>query len=203
MNLPFRRLTENELNWLKNRTKESREEVRALAKEIFAQRFPRAERNQMKKQLYIKELTFTVNACVWDEYGDVVPVSCQFYLKKAESIVAMRALDGSSEPVTMRLEQGKYAKLLKSMIHYYEIFCWDQDYCTDASFKDGDPDFDLDDASEPEDTLEEETNDEENDSTWSVSIKYTNGTEQNIHGMDEYLPDKVEKLYWNLADFFE
>lgn len=56
MNLPFRRLTENELNWLKNRTKDSREEVRALAKEIFSQRFPHAERNQKKSSLISKSL---------------------------------------------------------------------------------------------------------------------------------------------------
>lgn len=201
MNFPFRRLTESELNWLKNRTKDSREEVRTLAKEIYSQYFPHMERNQMKKQLYIKELTFTVNACVWDEYGDELSVSCQFYLKRSEPVISMKTLNGSSEPVTIRLEQSKYAKLLKSIVHYYEIFCWDQDYCSDISSEYDDPDFD--DISEPEDTLKEETNIEEANPTWSVSIKYTSGTEQNIHGTDDYLPDKVGELYRDLAELFD
>lgn len=202
MNLPLRRLTDNELNWLKNRTKDSREEVRMLAKEIYSQRFPHAERNQMKKQLHIKELTFTVNSYAWDEYGDEVPASGRFYMMRSEPIISMQAPDGLAEPTTIRLEQGKYSKMLKSLIHYYEVFCWDKDYGSGTFSEDDDLDFESDDISGLEDIREEEINTEEAETTWSISIKYTNGTEQNILGSDEYLPDKVGELYWNLADLF-
>jgi len=57
--------------------------------------------------------------------------------------------------------------------------------------------------SEPADTLEEEANIEDVDPTWSISIRYCNGTEQNIQGTDDYLPDKVEELYLELAELFE
>lgn len=203
MNQPFRRLTDNELKWLKNRTEDTREAVRLMAKEIYSQRFPHAERNEMKKQLHLKELTFTVNACVWDEYGDEIPVSYRFFMKKEEPVISMQALDSSIEPVTIRLESGKYAKLMKSLIYHYEVFCWDRDYCSSTSDEDYDSDFDFDDFSEPEDILEEEANIENVDPTWSVSIKYCNGTEQNIQGTGDYLPDKVEELYLELAELFE
>lgn len=144
-----------------------------------------------------------MNAYVWDGYGDEISASCQFCLKRADPVISMKVLDGSSEPVNIQLEQRKYAKLLKSMIHYYEIFCWDQDYSIDTSFEGDDPNFEFDDISEPEDTLAEETNTEDTDPTWSVSIKYTNGTEQNIHGTDDYLPDKVGELYQDLVELFE
>lgn len=203
VNLPFRRLTDNELKWLKKCTGDTREAVWLMAKEIYSQRFPHAERNEMKKQLHIKELTFTVNACVWDEYGNEIPVSCRFFMKKAEPVISMQALDGSTEPVTIRLEPDKYAKLLKSLIHYYQIFCWDRDYCSSTADEDYNPGFDFDNFSEPADTLEEEANIEDVDPTWSISIKYCNGTEQNIQGTDDYLPDKVEELYLELAELFE
>ena len=155
MNLPFRGLTDNELKWLKNCTGDTRETVRLIAKDIYSQRFPHAERNEMKKQLHIKELTFTVNACAWDDYGDEIPVSCWFFMKKEEPIISMQALDGLSEPVTIRLEPDKYAKLLKSIIHHCEIFCWNQDYCSSTSDVSYDSDFAFDVFSEPKDTQEE------------------------------------------------
>jgi hypothetical protein len=203
MNLPFRRLTENELNWLKNCTKDSREEVRVLAKEIYSQRFPHAERNQMKKQLYIKALTFTVNSCAWDEYGDEIPASGRFYMIRSEPVISMQTPNGSTDPVMVRLVQGKYSKLLKSLIHYYEIFCWDREYSSDTFVEDDDPYFEFDDSSESEDALQDEADTEKTYPTWSVSIKYTNGTGQTIQGTDDYLPDKVGELYLNLAELFE
>ncbi len=204
MNLPFRRLTENELNWLKNRTKDSREEVRTLAKEIYSIRFPHAERNQMKKQLYVKELSFTVNACTWDEYGDEVSASCQFDLRRTEPVITMKVLDGSSESVSTRLDQGECKRLLKSLVHYYEIFCWNQDYCTNTDLEDIESNFECDDfdPTEFEDIPEKKTNTEELNPTWSLSVKYTDGTEQNIYGTDEYLPDKVGELFLYLTEFF-
>ena len=33
-------------------------------------------------------------------------------------------------------------------------------------------------------------------------MKYTDGTEQNIYGTDEYLPDKVGELFLYLTEFF-
>lgn len=201
MDLPFRRLTENELNWLKNRMKDSREEVRTLAQEIYKQRFPHAERNSQKKQLNIKELEFMVNASVWDEYGDEISVRCRFYLQRSKPLISMQTLDSSAKSVTVELLKGEFNKLLKSLIHYYEIFCWDQDYRSSEGHHVND-DFDLDDQSYQDNLIVEEEASEESDPTWRVSIKYCNDTEQNIKGTHEYLPDKVEELYWNLFEYF-
>ena len=203
--LPFhRRLTDAELKWLKNRTKDDRDAVREMAKEVYAARFPFAERNEMKKQLHIWELTFVVDATVWDEYGDEVSVAAKFYLEKSEPVIVMQALGAPDESDSLHLESGLYAKLMKRIVRYYEIFCWEQDYCisTSTDEESDDPDYDLDLFLQSEGTTED-SDCEESNPTWSVSVKYTNGTEQEIHGTHEYLPDKVEELYWELAWFFE
>ena len=201
--LPFRRLADSEMEWLKNRTHDSRETVRLLAQQIYKERFPHVGQNEMKKQFHIKELTFTVNACVWDEGGDEIPVNCQFFMNKAEPLIKMQILDGLAEPLVARIEPAKFAKLLKSMVYDFEIFCWEPEYCSDLSAEAYDPDFDFDEFPESADDLEEETETEEAEPTWNVSIKYCNDTEQNIKGRDDYLPDKVEELYLTLAEYFE
>lgn len=46
----MRYLSNDEVKWLKNRTGNPRPEVRELAREIYAERFPHAARNQKKQQ---------------------------------------------------------------------------------------------------------------------------------------------------------
>ena len=157
----------------------------------------------MKKQLHIKELTFTVNASLWGEGGDEIPVSCRFSINKAEPLIKMQTLDGLARPLVARIEPPKFAKLLKFMVYDFEIFCWQLDYCSELSDEAYDPDFDFDEFSESADDLEEETETEEAEPTWNVSIKYCNDTEQNIKGTGDYLPDKVEELYLTLAEYFD
>lgn len=203
MNIPFhRRLTDSELIWLKNRTKDNRETVREMARQAYAARFPFAERNEMKKQLHIRELTFIVIANICDEYGDEISVTRRFLMKKSEPVISMWEMDNPIAPTTIRLEPGRYAKLLKSIVRHYEVFCWEQDYCSSDEDEEYDLDFDLDIFIESSDGVEDESVGE-NEPPWSVSVIYCNGTQQNISGTNEYLHDKVEELYWDLAGYFD
>lgn len=56
MELPLRHLGQSEKKWLENRIHDSRPEVAGLAKEVYREYFPYAERNAMNKQLVISEL---------------------------------------------------------------------------------------------------------------------------------------------------
>ena len=68
--LPMRYLSNTEVKWLKNRTSDHRPAVRKLAREVYAERFPHAARNQRKQQLSIKVLELAVDSEVCDLYGD-------------------------------------------------------------------------------------------------------------------------------------
>lgn len=200
MSLPCRHLNEEDLNWLKNRIKDSREEVRTLAQEIYKQCFPYAERNNKKKQISVKALEFVVNTSVWNEYGDEVPVNCRFQLEKAKPIIFMQSLNGFSERVNVELRSGEFSKLLKALITYYEIFCWNEDYSFN---KYDDTDYELEIAAPFNlESFNCEKPIVDNNPTWSVVIKYGDDTEESIMGLQEYLPDKVEELYWNLFQYF-
>lgn len=70
MGLPLRHLNQGDKKWLENRVHDSRPEVAGLAKEVYRECFPHAERNAMKKQLVISELDFEIHTEVYQEYGD-------------------------------------------------------------------------------------------------------------------------------------
>ena len=67
-------------------------------------------------------------------------------------------------------------KLLKSVIHYYEVFCWKEDYICEAY--------------------------DDDHSVWKIHIEYLNGETQDIQLSDD-LPYKVEELAEELLGYFE
>ena len=72
-----------------------------------------------------------------------------------------------------------------NIIHYYEVFCWEEDYGHDIY---------------PDD----ETQDDDNDDSpvWKIHIEYLNGETQDIQSSDD-LPYKVEELAEELLGYFE
>ncbi|CUX23035.1 hypothetical protein BN3456_00631 [Clostridium sp. C105KSO13] len=200
ISLPCRRLTEEDQKWLKNRTKDFSEEVRTVAREIYKQCFPYAERNSRKKQLSVSELEFVVNTSVWDELGDEIPVHSRFHLKKDKPVISMQSLYGPPEKLNAELCPGEFSKLLKALINYYEIFCWNEDYSFNE-YDDADHELGAAESSDL-DFFDCEKTTANNDPTWCVVIRYGDDTEQSIMGLQEYLPDKVEELFWNLFQYF-
>lgn len=206
MNLPMLRLTDAEKKWLKNRTHDEREAVRTAATQIYKRRFPHAERNTMKKQLRINEVIFTVNTALWDEDGDEISACCKFELNRKESWISKRQ-SASDEPDLIEMDGPELAKLLKWMLHSLEIFCWDEDYCSHSSDDSFDYDSDIDELAEEFGGEIIETDEipgtiDEGEPTWSVWLKYADGHEQSIICHEDGLPDRVEELYQELAEYF-
>ena len=102
-------------------------------------------------------------------------------------------------------------KFFNVMVHNYDISFWNEDLCHKISYDtdidllpDDDYDFDeLDEDNGEFDELEIEGGNEPDDRepTWSVEIKYKNGTEQNIKDYD-FIPDPVIELFTDFEDYF-
>lgn len=85
-------------------------------------------------------------------------------------------MESSGKTETVTLDRKSMNKLLKSVIHYYEVFCWEEDYIC---------------GTYPDD----ETQDDDNDDSpvWRIHIEYLNGETQDIQSSDD-IPYKVEEL---------
>ena len=204
-NLPASRLNDSDKKWLENRTHDKRPAVQELAAEIYRMHFPYAQRNALKKQLRINELEFSVSTCLWDGCGEEQYVRCQFALNRAESLLLKRLLAEDASPDIVELEAKDTAKLFKWMLHSLEIFCWDQDYCDsdpEAEPEAGGLDF-LDElfGKEPGSQKPSELK-QDDEPSWRVFLKYSDGHEQRIESFELGLPDRVEQLYMELNDYF-
>ena len=172
MNLPFH-LSKEQISWLKKHRKDKRPEVSEAAKAVFAERFPYAERNERKGQLHVGRLEFYVDSPLIDEYGDEFDFCGTFVIDKKTCTISVES-SGKTETVT--LDRKSMNKLLKSVIHYYEVFCWEEDYICEAY--------------------------DDDHSVWKIHIEYLNGGTQDIQSSDD-LPHKVEELAEELLGYFE
>ena len=172
MNLPFH-LSKEQISWLKKHRKDKRPEVSEAAKAVFAERFPYAERNERKGQLHIGRLEFYVDSPLIDEYGDEFDFRGTFVVDKKTCTISM---ESSCKTETVTLDRKSMNKLLKSVIHYYEVFCWEEDYICEAY--------------------------DDDHSVWKIHIEYLNGGTQDIQSSDD-LPHKVEELAEELLGYFE
>ena len=176
-NLPLRRLSENEITWLKNRTHDHRPEVKSLACMVYAQRFSRQARNQKKQELSIQTLTLNINGEICDSYGAPIYVKENYQVSRTPPTVVRTQEDGASQ--TIAPPPKILAKLLKWTVHTLEIFWWGEDYCAPA------------DAGQEDETP-----------LWSVHVEYSNGEVQDVESADDP-PDHVSELLFALAELFE
>ena len=196
--LPFRRLTDSEKKWLENRTHDSREDVRMLAQQIYAERFPHAERNKQKKQLHINELTFFIHASIFDEFGDEQDVNCSYAIDKKARTLIKKGFNDPMDLTALVLPGDEMNKLLRWMVHSLEVFCWEQDYCQQDSndecdFLDNDTNIDI---------VQETPVEQACDLVWQITVQYSNAEKQDTRCYSPYLPDKVEELYGEMQDHF-
>lgn len=175
-NLPLRRLTESEMTWLKNRTRDHRPEVKSLACAVFAERFPRLARNQKKQELSIQTLELNIDGDICDIYGDPVYVKESYRVSRTPPTVVRSQQDGALQ--TVEPPPKILSKLLKWAVHTLEIFWWEEDYCDSA-------DVDLD----------------EEAPLWSVHVEYVNGDVQDMESVNE-VPDHILELLSALAELF-
>lgn len=176
-NLPLRRLTESEMTWLKNRTRDSRPEVRSLACMVYAERFPRLVRNQKKQKLFIQTLKLSIDGEVYDPYGDLVYIKETYQVSRTPPVIIRTQKDGTQQIISPLPKI--LTKLLRWIAHSLEIFWWGEDYCSSVDI-------------EPEgETF-----------LWNVHVEYSNGEIQDI-GLEDDIPDHVLELLSALAEFFE
>lgn len=191
MNLPYRLSAEQKAR-LKGLQKNDCHEIAETAKAVYAEYFPYAERNERKKQLHIKEMTFHIQDELWDEYGDPFDAQITFTLdRKSRQISCIQA----ETTDTVELPEKEMKKLLNRIVSEYEVFCWEEDFSQS--------DFDSfdDDDEGGSDFAENENADDTEQPSWSVSISYSNGEEQQMKWFD--IPIRVNELALDLLQYFE
>lgn len=176
-NLPLRRLTESEMTWLKNRTRDHRPEVKVFAHMVYSERFPRQARNQKKQELSIQTLDLSIDGDICDAYGDPVYVKERYQVSRTPPTIVRTQKDGVSQ--TIEPQPKVLTKLLKWTVHTLEIFWWGEDYCDPA-----------------------DTEPEEGSPLWSVHVEYSNGEVQDMGSADD-VPDHVLELLSALAELFD
>ena len=189
--LPWQ-LSPQQRDWLKGLQNDSRPEVASTAKELYADRFPYAARNERKKQLHISHMEFTVRGEVFDEYGDGCYRELHFTLDRQEHTAKLRQGDETAQ-VTLTIKEMR--KLLNVIVNNYEVFFWEEDYGVS----------DADGLWEDEEPDEQEVSNEpdcEEVPSWEVSVRYLNGEAQEMRGYDE-LPERVNELTLELLVLFE
>ena len=197
-NLPWQ-LSTQQREWLKGLQNDSRPGVASAAKELYADRFPYAARNERKKQFYILHMEFTICGEVIDEYGDVCCEDIQFTLDRKEHTVALRQ---EAKTAQITLTEKDMRKLLNVIVNNYEVFCWEDDYGV-SDTADTDELWEGEYEAESPDAQEAPEEPEHEDSpSWTVSVRYTNGEAQKMRGYDD-LPDRVNELALELLALFE
>ncbi|MCI8537247.1 MAG: hypothetical protein HFF18_01085 [Oscillospiraceae bacterium] len=206
MNLPFGRLSDRGKGWLENRVHDHRPKVAELAREVYRQHLPYAERNKRKKQLVINTLTFEIHTEVFDEYGDELPANVRFTADRISHVLTMTDFNADGVVQSLTLDGKKISTLLRWVVHSLEIFMWEEDYRlapdgSDLFFETSPEDWD--------DDFEDFTADEVpapkpgEDICWKVQIEYTDHTSQEIVSYQDYLSDRPEELYLALLEYFE
>ena len=191
LNLPYR-LSAEQKAWLKGLQKDKCQEISETAKAVYAEHFPYAERNERKKQLHIDEMIFAVNDELWDEYGDPFDAQITFTLDRKSRLISCTQDDDTD---TAELSDKEMRKLLNRIVNEYEVFCWEEDF-SQADFDC----FDEDDEDEGN-FSETENGDDEERSSWSVSVNYSNGEKQQMKGFD--IPLRINELALDLLQYFE
>jgi len=223
----FRYLNESDIKWLKNRRNDRRPEVKELARQIFEEKFPRQARNEIKQRLHAQNITFHVCGEIFDSYGDEYFMNAEYIADTSGKIIKKLFDENNAvvEEKPVEIGQKDMRKFFNVMVHNDEIpflqidLCnYDISYESDIDFlpeyKKSD-DYDIDDFeedeiedNEDEDGEVEQSENDDNDiydnriPSWSIEIKYKNGTGQNIKGYD-LIPDPVMELFADFEDYFE
>lgn len=194
-NLPWQ-LSGQQRDWLKRLQNDSRPEVAATAKELYADRFPRAARNERNKQLHIGHMELAVHSEIFDEYGDEDCRELSFVLDRKEHMVQLHEDEETQQAV---LTDKEMRKLLNTVVNNYDLFFWDEDYnYSDSAYN---TDISLDEEEPAEDDVIENPDSEDNP-TWEVSVSYLNGESQEMRGYDD-LPLRINELVLELLALFE
>ena len=212
--MAFRYLSESEIKWLRGKMSDARPTVREVACETHAVKFPRYERNMVKKGLTAFSLELFIRGNVWDEYGDEVLVHSRVFMEHTGTV---RRIDYDAPEHERETEVDIGTKeartFLKSLIHEHDALFWGEDL-SDAGPGELDPyldilpeyrpdfgmgDFDSDD--EDEDS-EPEAPAEGREPIWSLLLELNNGEDKAITFYNQ-MHDAPQALFLALSAYFE
>lgn len=195
MNLPWQ-MSKEQVAWLKALQKDGRPEVSALATELYQERFPFAERNARKKQLYLTHVELRVCGEMNDEYGDGYPLEAAFSVDKRSNTIQLRQED---ERETVHLQPREMTRLLRWMVRELEIFCWDEDY----DLLGMDDAWEADSNFSAEEEAEEADVDfpEEMEPVWELTLTYRDGVTQTMVSYT-LIHDRLNQLIDELLSYF-
>jgi len=210
-NMTDRHLNEQEIKWLRKKMNDPRPAVRDAARGAHHTKFPRYERNQIKKGLTAFSLELFLRGEVWDEWGDEIDVHTLITLDRTGVIrcTDYTAPEGAQE--TEIVIDGKEARrFLKSVIHEYDALFWDEDLSDDPPgefdpyldlLPEYRPDFDEDELFADEDS-EPEAEIKTREPLWSLCLELNNGGEKKIIFYNQ-LHDAPQELFQSLMEWFE
>jgi len=200
-NMAFRYLNEQEIKWLRKRMKDPRPEVRDAAREAHRIKFPRYERNKMKKGLTARSLEFYINGEIWDEYGDETTVHMRFIMPDNRG--TLRRIDynapESERETVINIGQSSALKFLKAVVHQHNAPFWSEDL-SDASAEDNysDYDFSLDDEDDNQSNPAEDR-----EPVWSLNLWLTNGIGESAQIFYNQMHEEPQELFWSLMEWFQ
>lgn len=198
-NMAFRYLCEQEIKWLRKKMKDPRPEVRQAAQNTYRVKFPRQERNMIKKGLTAFSLELLIHGEIWDEYGDEISINVFVTMERDGTI---RRTDYNAPDVRREekvvIGEKEARAFLKSVIHEYDALFWHEDFCDGE-----DSDFDEDDDGfDDEDENDETEPSEPKEPIFSLLLELNNGTDKKINFYNQ-IPDSADELFWDLMEFFE
>lgn len=207
--MAFRYLSEQEIKWLRGKMNDQRPEIREAARDAHGIKFPRYERNQIKKGLTARALEFFIHGEVWDEWGDEIPVHMRFF---ADHTGLFRRIDYAApedgRETEINVGQQPALKFLKAVVQQLNAPFWAEDL-SDAGPDDYDEDFDpfLDDLDgedeeEQEPAPEPKPPAEDREPLWSLRLVLNKGGEKEITFYHQ-MHDEPQELFWSLMGWFE
>ena len=212
--MAFRHLNEQEIKWLRKKMDDLNPYIARAAKEAHGFKFPRYERNQIKKGLTAFSLELFIHGEIWDEYGDEVSVHA---LVELDDTGVLRRVDYNApeneRESEIAVEKHDARRFLKALIHQDDVLFWDEDL-SDADPGDVDPYLDILPECRPGYGEAEDTDEEESAATeaappaddrkpiWTLTLELNNGEEKALAFYNQ-MHDAPQQLYWALMDWFD
>jgi len=222
--MAFRHLSESEINWLRGKMYDSRPEIREAARMAHGIKFPRYERNMIKKGLTAFSLELFIHGDVWDEWGDEVSVHTLVTMDNTGVIrrISYDAPEDERE-TEISIDRQDACRFLKSVIHELDALFWDEDlsdgepgeydpyldilpeYLSDSDVEESDMDGNDDIEDELSDIIPgagQEKAGGERQPLWSLRLELNNGQEKLITFYNQ-LHDEPLGLFWSIMEWFE
>jgi len=220
MNMAFRYLSKQEIEWLRGKMDDPRPEISEAARRAYSFKFPNHERNIAKKGLTALSLEFYVHCVIWDEYGDEFPVKMRFY---ADNNGALRRIDYSTpedeQENYINIGQSAAQKFLKSVVHEFNAPFW-SDELSDSGLNDYDPfdpnldvlpeflpdydeDYDTDIGDDDIGCADFEAPLGEKEPVWSLRLVLNKGIGEKTQTFYYQMHDEPRELFWSLMELFE